>query len=85
MKSFYLKLQDIGFNKINYVNPDNMSCSLGLKGVGAAHTVTWPMEFNGITPPDTIKPVIDIFKDIEKMVSPLRVKHEKKIMAPAYP
>ena len=74
---FYSRLSAIEFNDINYDNSDDMSCLFSLKGTGAAHSVTWPMEFNQITPPEAIKPVIDIFKDIEKLVSPLSLKYEK--------
>ena len=71
-EQFYSKLTAIEFNDIDYDNPDDMSCVFGLKSIDAEHKVTWPMEFNGITPPQAIKPVIDIFKDIDKMVSPLK-------------
>ncbi len=48
---FYSRLSSIGFNDIDYINPDYVSCSLGLKGIGEAHSVTWPLKFNEITPP----------------------------------
>ncbi len=74
---FRSRLSAIEFNDINYDNPDDMSCLLSLKGVNAEHSVTWPMEFNGITPPEEIRPVIDIFKDLESLVLPLSLKYEK--------
>ena len=77
VEQFYSRLSAIEFNDINYDKQDDMSCLFSLKGSGSEHSVTWPMEFNGITPPDAIKPVIDIYKDIEKLVSPLREEHEK--------
>lgn len=84
VEQFYSRLSAIEFNEINYDNPDDMSCVLSLRRSDTEHKVTWPMEFNRITPPDAIKPVIDIYKDIDKLVSPLRVEHEQKQPAPGY-
>ena len=69
---YYSRLADIEFMNIDYVNPDNMSCSLGLTVGETIHSVTWPMMFNETEPPDEIKTIVDIFKDIDKMVSPLK-------------
>ena len=71
---FYSRLVNISFNTIEYVKPDNMSCSLGLTVAETTHSVTWPMGFNDTSPPDVMKPVVEIFKDIDKMVSPMRPK-----------
>ena len=76
VKQFYSRLLAIGFKNIDYVNPHNMSCSLGLTDIDTTHSVTWPMGFNESSAPDVIKPVVDIFKDIDRLVSPLRVRYK---------
>ncbi|HWR71559.1 MAG TPA: hypothetical protein VN604_00145 [Nitrospirota bacterium] len=74
-EQLYLRLMKMDFMNFNYTQPHNFSCSMSLAVNNRTHSVTWPGMFNSKSgrdrPPELIVPVLDIFRDITKLLAPI--------------